>query len=161
MKNFFVVLAFMFCLTPSGCEQDKRMVEQLDDGYSLALKWMIETDSALNRSMEFIAVDMQSFTQLTAEDKNNVLQTLETKYKVPALDASLEDLHALGLYDQETESLTGVLLTIEEVKYHLNGSVTFIGSKLRSGLGAIGVESTLTFDGVQWTILQFEQTWIS
>lgn len=161
MKNFFMGLALIFCLTLTGCEQDKRIQENLDGAYSLALKLMIETDSALNQSTEFIAVDMQSFTKLTAEDKTRILYTLERKYGVKAMDASFEDLQALGLFNKETESLTGILLTIEKVDYHFNGSLTFTGAKMKSGLGAIGVESVLKFDGVQWKIQEFKQTWVS
>lgn len=161
MKNFLLALTFIFCLMLAGCEQDKRMVEHLDGAYSLALKLMIETDPGLNHSMDYIAVDMASFTQLDTADKESILRSLETKYGVDAMDASFEELKAQGLYDEESGSLDGVLLTIEEMKYNFNGSVTFIGGKMKSGVGAVGVESTLKFDGTRWKIQEFKKTWVS
>ncbi|HSP21194.1 MAG TPA: peptide ABC transporter substrate-binding protein [Planococcus sp. (in: firmicutes)] len=161
MKTFLAALAFISCFALSGCGQREGTAEHLDGAYSLALKLMIETDPGLNKSMDYIAVDMATFTQLTDEDKENILSSLETKYGVDAMDASFEELKAQGLYEEETGSLAGILLTIEEMEYHFNGSVTFTGGKLKSGVGAVGVESTLKFDGTRWKIQESKQTWVS
>lgn len=160
MKFFLASLAFISCFVLSGCGQKEGTAEHLDGAYSLALKLMIETDPALNQSMDYIAVDMETF-ELDTGDKENILRSLETKYGVDAMDASFEELKAQGLFEEESGSLDGILLTIEEMESNFNGSVTFIGSKMKSGLGAVGVESTLKFDGSRWKIQESKQTWVS
>lgn len=161
MKTFLASLAFMSCFALFGCGQREGTAEQLEGAYSLALKLMVETDPGLNQPMDYIAVDMETLTDLDAGNKKSILRSLETKYGVDALDASFDELKAQGLYDEESGSLAGILLTIEEMEYNFNGSVTFIGGKLKSGVGAVGVESTLEFDGSGWEIQESKKTWVS
>ena len=161
MKTFLAALAIISCFALSGCGQREGTAEHLEGAYSLALKLMVETDPGLNQSMDFIAVDMETLTELDAGDKKSVLRSLETKYEVEAMDASFEELKAQGLYDEESGSLDGILLTIEEMEYNFNGSVTFIGGKMKSGVGSVGVESTLEFDGSRWKIQESKKTWVS
>lgn len=161
MKFFLASLAFISCFALSGCGQREGTAAHLEGAYSLALKLMVETDPGLNQSMDYIAVDMETFTELDTGDKESILRSLETKYGIDALDASFEELKAQGLYEEESGSLAGILLTIEEMEYNFNGSVTFTGAKMKSGLGAVGVESTLEFDGSRWIIQESQQTWIS
>lgn len=161
MRIFLAALAFVSCFALSGCRQREGKAEHLEGAHSLALKLMIETDPGLNQSMDYIAVDMETLTELDAGDKKSILRSLETKYGVETLDASFEELKAQGLYDEESGSLDGILLTIEEMEYNFNGSITFIGGKLKSGAGAVGVESTLEFDGSLWRIQESKKTWVS
>ena len=161
MKTFLASLAFISCFSLFGCGQREGTAEHLEGAYSLALKLMVETDPGLNQSMDYIAVDMEALTELDAEDKKSILRSLETKYGVDALGASFDELKAQGMYDEESGSLDGILLTIEEMKSNFNGSVTFIGGKMKSGVGAVGVESTLEFDGSLWKIQESKKTWVS
>ena len=160
MKIFLAAMALISCFALSGCGQKEGTAEHLDDAYGLALNLLVETDPALNQSMDYIAVDMETF-ELDAGDKESILRSLETKYGVDAMDASFEELKAQGLYDEESGSLAGILLTIEEMETNFNGSITFTGTKMKSGLGAVGVESTLEFDDNRWKVQESKQTWVS
>jgi hypothetical protein len=161
VKTFLAALALISCFALFGCGQREGTAEHLDGAYILALKLMIETDPGLNQSMDYIAVDMETLTELDAGDKKGILRALETKYGVEAIDASFEELKAQGLYDEESGSLDGILLTFEKMEYNFNGSVTFTGAKMKSGVGAAGVQSTLEFDGSRWKIQESKQTWVS
>lgn len=160
MKTFLAAMALVSCFVLPGCGQKEGTAEHLEGAYSLALKLMMETDPGLNQSMDYIAVDMETF-ELDTGDKERILRSLETKYGVDAMDASFEELKAQGLFEEESGSLDGILLTIEEMESNFNGSVTFNGAKMKSGLGAVGVQSTLKFDGSRWIIEESQQTWVS
>lgn len=159
IKRFTIFIIISLVLV--SCTNGVKSKEHLGEIYSIALDSLMETDTALNSEMEFVAIDMSNFNNLNEQDKAEILSYFTEKYKVDAMDVTFEELKEKGLYNQETMSLDGVLLTIEKVDFKLNNNVFFEGSKYRSGIGAIGVETTVHYKGGKWKIKKAKQTWVS
>lgn len=80
---------------------------------------------------------------------------------VPVLDASFQELEERGLFNKETTSLAGVLLRVQKVEFKFGHRIVIEGSKYRSGDGAIGVISTVVYQGRKWKLEDVRITWIS
>jgi hypothetical protein len=128
--------------------------------YALALDSTILLDPALNHEMKYIAIDTGSLLDVSAHDKNNILRFFE-KYSVEVKDASFEELKKQGLYNKDSMSIEGILLDIKEVDKLSDSKVIIQSSKYKSGLGAIGVKSTVVFKGDKWEVESAGITWIS
>lgn len=77
------------------------------------------------------------------------------------MDATFAQLEEKGLYDPDTMSLDGVLLSIESIDFKFNNNIFFEGSKYRSGLGAVGVEGTVHYQDDKWKAKEAKMTWVS
>ncbi|KJS82230.1 MAG: hypothetical protein JM58_15345 [Peptococcaceae bacterium BICA1-8] len=119
----------------------------------------MDLDKGLNGGMKYIAIDFTQLQELTSEEKNNIINSLE-KYDVPVMEATFEELKKQGMYNENTMSIEGVLLNINEVE-RTEDKVTIKGSKYRSGKGAIGVESYLIKKTEIWELKEAKITWIS
>jgi len=135
--------------------------EQLSEIYIIALDSIMEKDKALNKNMEFIAIDMSNFQDINKMQKEEILNFFNDKYDIDVMDATFEELEEKGYYDPNTLALDGVLLRIEKVDFKFNNDVLFKGSKFRSGKGAIGVEIIIHYKNGEWKIKESEETWVS
>ena len=156
-----ICILFILLLVLAACTSKEKSKEHLGEIYSIALDAMMEKDQALNSDMEFIAINMSNMTELSSQDKEEIIDYFKEKYKVEVMDADLEELKEQGLYDSEKMAIRGVLLSFETVIYKYNNSVVFEGSKYHSALGAIGVEITVHFKDGKWQIKEANETWIS
>jgi hypothetical protein len=159
IKRFSILLIISMVL--AACTNGVESKEHLGEIYIIALDSMMEIDTALNSEIEFVAIDMSNFKDLNNQDKEEILSYFREKYKVNAMDATMEELQEKGLYNQETMSLKGVLLSIGKVNFKLNDNVFFEGSKYHSSLGAVGVEITVYYKAGKWQIKKLKQTWVS
>lgn len=144
-----------------GCSFGEDPKDHLPEIYTLALQSLMEEDEALNDDMEFIAIDMRNFKDLTDHDKGEILDYFSKEYRIEVMDADMEELKKRGLFNEEALALKGVLLRIENVDFSFLNNVTFTGSKYRSGLGAIGMEITIHFKANVWKVKKTKMTWIS
>lgn len=163
-KLSVIFLLFIGILSACGNEVDpsaSNPKENLGEIYSLALGSIMEKDKGLDGGMEFIAIDMSNFEDFEEQDKQEVLDYFKDKYDIEVMDSTYEKLVEEGRYNPDTTALDGILLRLEKVKFPLNDSVVFEGSKFRSGLGAIGVEVTIQFENGKWTIKESKDIWIS
>ncbi len=145
----------------SGCNVGVEPEEHVGEIYRIALDSVMEMDKALEHDMEFIAIDMSHFSDVSDGDKKEILNYFEDKYNIEVMDNTFEELEEKGFYHPETTSLDGVLLKIEKVEYRFNKTVFFEGSKYRSGLGAVGVEGTVHFKDGNWKVKEANMTWVS
>lgn len=153
---------FLFVnLLLAGCVNGVNPKEQSSEAYRVALEAIMKEDKALSSGMEFIAIDMSNFTEVTDEDKEEIKRFFKNKYKIEVKDATFEELKELGHFDEETMMLDGVLLRIENVDFKLNNQIVFEGSKYRSGLGAVGLEVTVHYKDGKWQVKETKMTWIS
>ncbi|TQR19487.1 peptide ABC transporter substrate-binding protein [Psychrobacillus vulpis] len=161
LKHFTLVLICVFLI--SACSNGESIKVHLEEAYRLALDSIIDLDPGLNGDMEFIAIDMSNFNDLSEEEKEDILSFFQTKYRVEVMDATLEELQDKGLYntDSDTHALYGILLNLEKVDFQTNHTINFEGSKYRSKLGAVGVEITVQYKEGQWEITDSHITWIS
>lgn len=145
----------------TACSFGENPKKHLGEIYSIALDNLMKNDEDLNTNMKFIAIDMSNFDLLGKKDKNEILTFFKEKYKVDVMDATFEQLKEKGYYNPNTTALDGILLKIDRVDFKLNNSVLFEASKFRSGLGAVGVESTVQYKDGKWQIIEAKKTWIS
>jgi hypothetical protein len=157
---FAILLLFMSLLLPA-CTKGVDPQEHLAEIYIAALDSMIKLDEALNHEMKYIAIDMSTFKDVDASAKEQIAVYFKEKYKVEVMDATFDQLKEKGLFNQDTLSLAGILLRIEEADFVSSKEVLFEGSKYKSGLGAIGVKSIVHFKDEQWGIKESKMTWIS
>lgn len=160
MKFKFISMLFIVTLL-TGCNSNIEPKAHLDKIYTVALESIMQEDEALNDNMEFIAIDMSNFDDLDASSKEDILNHFEKTYKVEAMEATFEQLKEMGLYNPDTTSLDGVLLSIDKVHHKLNNTVILEGSKHRSGLGAIGVEVKVQYIDKKWEATEINLRWIS
>jgi hypothetical protein len=153
----------MFILTffLTACNNGVNPKDHLGEIYSIALDNIMNYDEALSSDMKFIAIDMSNFDNLGEKDKKEILNFFKERYKVDVMDATFEELKEKGYYNPDTSTLDGVLLTLEKIDFKFNNNVFLEGSKFRSGLGAIGVESTVHYKDGKWRIKESKETWVS
>jgi len=157
----YVALLLVFSLLLSACSTEVDPKEHLVEIYSAAFESIMENDKALNSNAKFISIDMDGLSDLTEQNKQDILKYFQEKYKIETMNASFEKLNEKGMFHSDTLSLDGVLLRIEKVEYVNNREVLFEGSKCRSGLGAFGCKGIIHFDNDGWEIKDFKTTWES
>jgi len=155
-KIIALILVMIISTALVGCSSEKDMGEI----YSVGLNSFMQLDKGLNGDIEFIAIDTETLFDATQEDKEKVLNSFK-KHGVPVMDASMDVLKEKGLFDEETLSLKGLLLKVEQVDTTISGKVVIEGSKFRSGNGAIGVKTVLEQKEGKWQIKESEIKWIS
>ena len=160
MKYKFMSMLFIIILL-TGCNNGINSKDHLGEIYTVALDSILLEDQALNDNMAFIAIDMSNFDDLDASDKEEILNYFEETYKVEVMDATFEQLQEIGLYNPDTTSLDGVLLSIDKVHHKLNNTVILEGSKHRSGLGAIGLDVKVQYKDNKWQTTEITLQWIS
>ena len=161
MKLKYYSILFILGGLLSACNTDIVPKEHLGEIYNVALDALMQQDEALNRGMEYIAIDMGNFEDLDESDKEEIISYLSEKYKVVVMDATFEQLLENGLYDSETMTLDGVLLEIKKVDFKLNNEILFECSKSSSSLGAVGIEVKVHYEGDKWKSKEVRIIWIS
>lgn len=122
--------------------------------YIAALEEVIMTDSALNRSMEYILIDYNQTPALSDSDGQEIAKFLQTKYKVDVYNLTYEKLLKQGLYEGDESNLRGILLRIEKVELAEDqNKVILVVSKYRSNEGAISVKLTLQYRDNNWMVV--------
>ena len=145
----------------SACNNGVKPKEHLVEIYSEALTSSMEQDEGTSGDMEYIAIYMSNFDEVSDSEKKEILKYFKDEYKVEVMGATLKQLHEKGLYDSSTLVLDGVLLRIEKIDFKRNTKVLFEGSKYRSGDWAVGVEGTVQYKGEKWKSQKVKVTWIS
>ncbi len=130
------------------------------DVYIAALDSLVNLDEGLNGGMKYISIDTSTLKHLRESNKSELLKYFQN-YDVEVMDASFDELKEKGLFNEETLSLEGILLSIDDIKMASDKKIIIEGSKYRSGLGAIGVNCILEYKGDQWEVKKAEITWIS
>lgn len=122
--------------------------------YIAALEEVISTDSALNRSMEYISIDDDQTLALSDSDGQHILEFLRRKYKVDVYNLTYEQLLKQGLYEGNESNLRGILLRIEKVELaDEKNEATLEVSKYRSNEGSISVKITLQYKDNHWMVV--------
>lgn len=161
LKFKYLSILFILSLLLSACTIGVEPKEHLEDIYSVALDSIMEQDEALSSDMEYIAIDMSNFEEVDENGKEEIIRYFKEKYNVDVMDATFAQLEEKGLYNPDTMSLDGVLLSIESIDFKFNNNIFFEGSKYRSGVGAVGVEGTVHYQDDKWKAKEAKMTWVS
>lgn len=127
--------------------------------YAMTFEAMLKLDEALNREMNYIAVDLSEMTQLTEDDKAYIIEYLQS-FDTEIRDRTLEQLIEEEQPESDNAALKGVLLRVDKVEIN-EDSARIEGSKYRSGTGAVGAIITLKLEQGAWKLSDSEMTWIS
>lgn len=134
--------------------------DRLEDVYNAALDSFMNLDQGLNSDMKYIAIDTKSLKGINEENKKAIIEHFK-KYNVEVMDASIDDLKEKGLFNKETLSLQGILLSVSKFEKKSDAKIIIEGSKYRSGLGAIGVKCTVVYKDGLWKVESSDIRWIS
>lgn len=130
--------------------------------YETMIDEIWKVDEALNLEAEFISIDFTNFkkpdsqnkgtsTSIEEETKRNILMYAK-KYNGVVKSNNMEELKTEGLFNEETMSLSGGLIYIQEVEEISEDKAVVSIVKYRSGLGAIFPKYELIFKNGKWEI---------
>lgn len=118
--------------------------------YKKILEDLIKQDNALNENAKFIAIDFENFLthhkdryakeeQLRSLSQNEKQALLDfcKQYNENVIEASFEELKEQGHFNEETRSLDGILITVDNTETIKGNKAILRMSKYRSALGAI------------------------
>ena len=124
---------------------------------------------SLNSGIEYLSVDTDSFIsypsdltskssypRISDEDENKILQ-YATKYSEDVRKDSVDELKDKGLFDEKTNSFKGMVIYLEKVTKFADSKVEFTLVKYVGNTGALFVDYTLEYDGVEWKITGFNK----
>lgn len=152
---FIYVLSLVSLTTSCASTSTNADVDNSLSGlYIAALEEVILTDSALNRSMEYISIDYDQIPALSDSDGQHIMEFLRTKYKVDIYNLTFEQLLKQGLNEGNESNLRGILLQIEKVELaDEKNEGTLVVSKYRSNEGSISVKITLQYRDNSWMVV--------
>ena len=118
--------------------------------YEKMLEDLIGQDSALNTDAKFIAIDFENFKayhkdrntkedqmrSLSPNEKQALLDFLR-KYNDNVIEANFEELKEQGHFNEETMTLDGILISIDDIEKIKEDKIVLRITKYRSALGAI------------------------
>lgn len=161
LKILKVLLAIAL-LVLSGCgtlvQGENKPTEE--GAYIAALEELMKTDEALNHDQKFIAINMENF-KLKDEEKQLIVDHFSNQYNTDVKIATLDELKEQGHFDEETMSLSGVLLRFEEINQKFNNKYVFKGHKFKSGLGAIWLTIEVKKNDEEWEVTESKMDAIS
>ncbi|CAM3816222.1 hypothetical protein [Alkalicoccus chagannorensis] len=152
-----LVLLLLLFLGAAGCtaEDPGLPVSALD----YVLQELMETDAALNESMEYIAVDV-SGTNL--QETELLSASLEENWETDTFFSSLDELQENAEAEAEREGdLTGVSLAVTDITYEGDNTWLIDTVKHRSRDGAVGIAYTIEEDGGSWIIVDEQLLWVA
>ena len=143
----------------------KEIENKTIDMYKVILKDLMEQDSALNTNVKFIAIDFENFLayrkdkykggynrKLSENEKQALIDFLK-QYNENVMEANFESLKEQGYYDEETYSLTGLLISMGEIETIKENKVVLRINKYRSALGAVMPKYELNLiNGYYWNL---------
>lgn len=129
---------------------------------------IINQDEGLNENIEYLSIDTDSFKQTSYKqtpDKeyknitdNDKLQIINycSKYNNDIRESSLEDLKQQDLFDNQTMSLNGMVIYVQNI-YELNSTKVKIEIvKYVSGDGAVFGTYTMKFVNNSWKVIDVQ-----
>ncbi len=129
--------------------------------YTLALESMMPVDEGLNHDMKYIAIDCSKLRYISEPEKEQILKYFNSKYNIKTMDASYDKLKEMGMVNDASNSLEGILLNISKANVIDKKNVIIEGYKYKSGLGSVGVKSKVTCEDGNWKLESSGMTWIS
>ncbi len=132
------------------------------DGHLVIIDDIYNEDSALNDSINIIAIDTSGWESISEAEIDILINILEEEYDQEIIEATREELIDMELIDEEEIYFKeGIFIEIKNFKY--NDSTYKISatiSKWRSAKGAIGWDLEAEFKDKGWEIKK-DMMWIS
>ena len=169
-KLLILGLCFTSIIGFIGCTRQRNSTENPTNDIGNLTKWAeiyqvtldsyLKQDTALNKNIDFIAINLSTLEFTNEDDKKIIVTWFESNY-VPVKDSNFDGLRAEGLFDEERLFiLDGVLLEINKVT-EKNYEIIIEGMKYRGGLGANGFETKWRLNNGIWVFVETVMTWIS
>lgn len=155
MKKIISIL-LLLTIIASGCSQE---IKDTVGAYTTVIDKLYNEDMALNHEIKYIAIDTTLISNLSVEEKTDLLKEIE-KYGYIVLDMTFKELEEQG-YIEDLYFKEGILFKIED-KSMSGNTILMDVSKWRSGLGAIGYdELKVKYKNGKWQITNIGSAWIS
>ncbi|AQQ53083.1 hypothetical protein [Planococcus lenghuensis] len=188
MKNTIIQSAFIIItISLSACGQAESPQaenrQEMAEFYIAAFETLLAEDSGLNEGMEYLIIDFEELPAAdggptgnaatepqTAEESGEkpgpeviaeVLVYFEDTYGVETREGDMQTIEQEGMMDEETMTIDGILLTIEDVRFTSKTEAIMEGTKFKGGLGAIGLRMELKERESTWSVEQTEMLWVS
>lgn len=117
-------------------------------------------DSALNSDIKYISINTKSFKNFSEEDKKQLFTYVADKYHATMLDMNIDELKDKG-YINDGYFKDGLVFEISNYNSDSANSISFEGSKWRSGDGGIGFSFEAQKKNQKWKLKKCNKTWIS
>lgn len=142
--------------------------------YEKILEDLISQDSALNTEAKFIAIDFENFKTYHKDrhSKENQMRSLSPnekqaildfckKYNENVIEANFKELKEQGHFNEETMSLDGILISIDNIEKIKENKIVLRIKKYRSALGAVMPKYELNLVNEYYWNLKIIDTMIS
>lgn len=158
-KNLYILILIALTLLISACGTTTGSKENTGDVFNVALDSIMEHDETLNTDMEFIAIHISTYEDLSENDEEEILSYFKDKYEVDVMFTSdtVQELKETDVYDTDTETLKGVFLGVDEVDFEDDENVFFRGSKFRSNTSGYELEFTVNYEDDKWQTSDIEE----
>jgi len=162
-KKLMISSCLMFVICFVGYSQTVDNTENLTkwaEIYRVTLDSYLKLDSALNKNIEFIAIDFTTLEFINDYDKNEIIEWFENHH-VPVIDTNFNGLRERGLFNEQFRYIiNGVLLRIDQVT-ETNNEIIIYGSKYRSSQGANWFRTNWRLNNGNWEWVRTAITGIS
>src|SRR5699024_7493486 len=148
IKNLYILSFLALTLLISACGGGTGAKENIGEGFKVALDSIMEYDEALNTDMEFIAINISAYEDLSENDEEEISSYFADKYEIDVTITSdtVQELKETDVYDTDTNTLKGIFLSINEVEFKDEENVLFKGSKFRSNTSGYELEFTVHYE---------------
>ncbi|HEY8890291.1 MAG TPA: hypothetical protein VIM70_08545 [Clostridium sp.] len=141
-------------------ESTLKSVNEKLKAYILAFDSVWQMDSGLNSDIKYISINTKGFKDFSEGYKKQLFNYVADKYHVTMLDMNIDELKEKG-YLNDLYFKEGIVFQISKYNSNSSNSISFEGSKWRSGTGAIGFSFEAQKKNEKWELKKCNMTWIS
>jgi len=151
-----LVLLWYYYGSPDGSD----VVKEKSKIYALAFDRAMEQDIGLNSDIKYICIDTKTFKDFKEEDKKQLFDYIEDKYKVTMLDFSFNELKTEG-YIKDGCFQEGIIFGVGKYEAYTPRKVAFECIKWRSTDGANGFRFEAKYQFKKWRLKKCNLIWVS
>lgn len=151
-KTVVAVILIAMMILGVGCQQHNQssLESKYASIYIQVFDSYFDIDIGLHEGMKYLAIDMDSLTNATDDNKKAITAHFEEKFNIEIKDMSFKDLEEHG-FVHEMNQIDGLLLYIDNFDVTEN-TITVEGTKFKSGIGANVIKSILKKNGNEWIL---------
>ncbi|WP_342543621.1 peptide ABC transporter substrate-binding protein [Paenisporosarcina sp. FSL H8-0542] len=158
-SKYFLLLLITLLVSACSNNNVKVVSQNAEEAYTLLLESLMNEEESLNNDIEYVSIDLSNINGLREEQKQIVKTFFKSPDEVEVLDLTLDELREENLFDADSNTLTGILLTIEEINFYQDAEfANFKGSKYRSDEDVVTVEGKMQYTDGQWELIEIKQT---
>jgi len=131
-------------------------ISKIANLYITVISDLMNADVALSHDVQYIAVDIDTFVNLSEEDIINIIEYLQ-RYNEAVKQTTFEELREQGLVNEELPvSIEGIMVSIADVEFISENEVNITISQWSSGRSAVSIEYVAIYENGEWKLYQTE-----